>query len=204
MTDRRRRALYAVRKCIPAAILLAAVAALVLADRWGLFGRAPRPDLEKYDFKTFAVLKVIDGDTLDVKIPDGPHRRTRIRLWGVDTPELNLPPTPPQHFAKEAAEFARSLAMGKDVRLELVPHRTRDKYNRLLAYVTLPDGRMLNKLLIAEGAGYADPRFDHPLKSRFASFQRAAKVGRRGLWKDLKPRDLPYYYRNKIKLNHPD
>ena len=48
-------------------------------------------DFQKYHRKTFTVLEVIDGDTLDIDIPDGEHDDTRIRLIGVDTPRQNIP-----------------------------------------------------------------------------------------------------------------
>ena len=44
-------------------------------------------DLQKYHEKIFTVVNVMDGDTIDIDIPDGKYDRTRIRLWGVDTPE---------------------------------------------------------------------------------------------------------------------
>jgi len=62
--------------------------------------------------------------------------------------------------------------------------------------VLLGDGTMLNSELIRQGYGYADPRFDHPAKVQFQELQARARQGRLGLWKDLKPADLPYYMSN--------
>jgi len=197
MTPRRRRLRYAARKALLAAGVVAVAAALVLADRAGLFGRS---DFAKYDGTSARVVKVVDGDTLDVDIPDGGHRHTRIRLWGVDTPETVKPNTPPQHFGRQAGEFTTAAAMGKTVRLELVRGRTRGKYGRLLAYVHLPDGRMLNRTLIARGYGYADRRFDHPYKDEFRLLQGRACKSQAGLWKDIRAEQLPYYYKGRIKL----
>jgi micrococcal nuclease len=70
----------------------------------------------------------------------------------------------------------------------------------LLAYVFLPDGRMLNSVLVAEGYGYADPRYEHRYKASFARLQRQAMEARAGLWKDVRNEDLPYYYRESLKL----
>ncbi|MHC4596883.1 MAG: hypothetical protein ACYS19_18295, partial [Planctomycetota bacterium] len=44
-------------------------------------------DFQKYHTKTFTVVNVVDGDTVDVDVPDGEYKYTRIRLWGIDTPE---------------------------------------------------------------------------------------------------------------------
>ncbi len=186
----RRRALS-----LAMAALLAGL--LVLADRAGLFGRLPAPDVEAYDGKSFRVTHVVDGDTLDIAAPDAINgsTTTRIRLWGVDTPETVKPNTPVQHFGPEASAFAAKACRGKTVRLELVAGKTRGKYKRLLAYVYTDAETMLNAELISQGLGYADPRFDHPRRERFARLQRDARSARRGLWKDVTPADLPHYYR---------
>lgn len=199
MTDAQRRWSYRRRKVLSATVAVLVAAALVLADRLGVFGRKSPGDFEKYHEKTFRVVKIMDGDTLELGIPDGGHAHTRVRLLGVDTPEIAKEDTPAQHFASEAAAFTSETALNKTVRLELLRERTRGKYGRLLAYVHLPDGRMLNRALVTEGCGYADRRFEHPYKAEFAYLQKQAMRGARGLWKDVRREDLPYYYRG-LKL----
>ena len=199
MSDRRRRLRYVRRRAVWTGGLAIVVASLILADRMGLFGTRPASDVEKFHNSTTRVVRVIDGDTVDMDVPDGRYPHTRIRLLGVDTPETLERDTPPQHFGKEATEFTRIACLGKEVRLELEPHRTRDEYGRVLGYVYLPDGGMLNRVLLTEGYAYADPRFDHPLKREFRSLQREARKRRSGLWKAVRRSDLPYYYRD-LKL----
>ena len=63
-------------------------------------------DIEKYNAKTFAVIHVVDGDTLDINISDGRYNHTRIRLWGIDTPETKKPNSPVMYFGPEASDFA--------------------------------------------------------------------------------------------------
>jgi micrococcal nuclease len=181
-------------------MVAAVVAGLVLADRAGLFGRAPAADVEKYHLKSFPVVHVVDGDTLDINCPDGAYPHTRIRLWGVDTPETVEPNAPVGHFGPQATQFTKDAALDQTVTLELDRRQTRDKYNRLLAYVFLPDGKMLNRLLVQKGYGYADPRFDHRYKDEFGRLQRHAMREKLGLWKDVRREDLPYYYRDTLKL----
>jgi micrococcal nuclease len=199
-TAGRRRLRYAGRRTVQALMVAAVLAGLVLADRAGLFSRAPLPDVEKYHAKSFPVVRVVDGDTLDIDCPDGPYAHTRVRLWGVDTPETVKENTPVRYFGPEASAFTKRTAGGQVVTLELAKRQTRDKYNRLLAYVFLPDGRMLNRLLVQEGYGYADPRYDHRYKDEFERLQRRAMHDRLGLWKDARDEDLPYYYQGKLKL----
>jgi len=156
---------------------------LMLADRSGLLVEHG-DDMTRYDGKTFTVTRVIDGDTLDLDVPDGDERTTRIRLWGVDTPEKAMqdPPRPAEPFSMEATEFSRGLAEGKRVRLILESHDLRGNYGRLLAYVELPDGRLLNEALITEGLGRADDRWSHRHVTRFDELEKEARQARRGLW----------------------
>jgi micrococcal nuclease len=149
--------------------------------------------MPRYHKRSFRCTRVVDGDTLDIDIPDGQWKTTRIRLWGVDTPETVRPNTPPQYFGPEASAFTKRLAEGETLRIELLPHDTRDKYGRLLAYVHLPDGTMLNRRLVEEGYGYADPRFEHRRQSEFRKAMTQAQEKKRGLWAHPHPVDWPDY-----------
>ena len=189
------------RKGAWALLAVALLAGLIAADRVGVFGRRPLPDEAKYDGTTFHVVRVIDGDTIDVDVPDGKYPHTRIRLWGVDTPEVVKPNTRVEHFGPEASRFTKQACSGKQVTLRLDRRDLRDKYERLLAYVILPDGRMLNRILIEEGYGYADPRYERTHQRDFRKAQDAARAAGRGLWKDVTDADLPYYYRGKLALD---
>ena len=202
LSDRQRRVLLAARKARWLLVALLIVAGVMVADRLGLFGRRPPShyDDERYHAKTFRVVRVIDGDTLDVEPPDARRKHTRVRLWGVDTPETKHPRMGVQHFGAEAHQFTRDACTGRDVALKLLPRQTRDKYGRLLAYVILPDGRMLNRELVRLGYGYADPRFEHPHGREFAGLQEEAMKRRLGLWRDVAAEDLPYYYQGRLKL----
>ena len=92
--------------------------------------------------ETARVTRVVDGDTLVVNIAG---QEERVRLIGVDTPETVHPQKPVEYFGKEASAFTKGIAEGQSVRLEADPQNTnRDKYRRLLRYVYLPDGRLLN------------------------------------------------------------
>lgn len=173
-----------------------AAVALGVADRAGLFGRAAGSDELTYHEKTFTVDRVVDGDTLDLDHPDATRRKrtTRVRLLGIDTPETVRPNTPVQHFGPEASAFTRQMAAGKRLGVRLVADgRTRGTHGRLLAYLILDDGRMLNRLLVQEGYAYADPRYPHPLRAEFLAAMAEARKAHRGLWAEATEADLPYY-----------
>jgi endonuclease YncB( thermonuclease family) len=149
-------------------------------------------DFEKYHKKTFTVLNIVDGDTIDIDVPDGKYERTRIRLWGIDTPETKNPEVGVMYFGPEASEFTRELAFEKQVTIFLDEgNNTRDKYSRLLAYVKLPDGRFLNEVLLSEGFAYADTRFQHSFYHKYQQLEAAARSQKKGLWPKVTPEQLP-------------
>ena len=82
----------------------------------------------------------------------------------------------------------RELLAGQDVRLEY-DGPLKDPYNRTLAYVFLPDGRLANVEIIR--AGYAETyrRFDYKRKTEFFVAERDAKAARRGMWAARLARD---------------
>ncbi|MFN8015512.1 MAG: thermonuclease family protein [Acidimicrobiia bacterium] len=91
--------------------------------------------------------KVIDGDTVVAKFPDG-HKET-IRLLGIDTPETHHPTKPVGCFGPEAETFTRNTLLGKKVKLEYDVEK-KDKYSRTLAFIYLGDKRF-NDVLVSQG-----------------------------------------------------
>jgi micrococcal nuclease len=88
--------------------------------------------------------RVIDGDTLDVRIGG---TTARIRVFGLAAPERN------ERCGPEATEALRRAA-GTEVRL-LQDRRVEDQYGRELRYVFTPDGRSIDGELVADGAAEA-------------------------------------------------
>ncbi len=156
-------------------------------------------DFEKYHDKTFTVLKIVDGDTIDIDVPDDKYNHTRIRLWGIDTPETKNPKTGVMYFGPEAADFTTKSALGRQVTVYLEEHRTRDKYGRLLAYIKLPDGGFLNEALLSEGLAYADTRFRHSFYHKYKQLEAAARRQKKGLWPKVTPEQMPKWRQNKVK-----
>jgi len=158
--------------------------------------QAKASDLEKYHGKIFTVVNVIDGDTFDIDIPDGRYDHTRIRLLGIDTPETGSEQSSVIYFGPEAAEFTKKSALGKSVTVYLdALNPTRGKFGRLLAYVKLPDGGFLNEALLTEGYAYADSRFSHSFYNKYRQLQSRARSGKKGLWQNVTPDQLPKWFR---------
>jgi endonuclease YncB( thermonuclease family) len=138
-------------------------------------------DRQRYHDREFFVTNVVDGDTLDIDALDGNKLTTRVRLIGVDTPETKKPGTPVMYYGPEASEFTRSAADGKLVTIWLdAAGGTRDRYGRLLAYVRLPDGRVLNEAY-----------------QKYVQLEASAMRNERGLWRDVRREQLPDWLQKK-------
>jgi micrococcal nuclease len=149
-------------------------------------------DWAVYHDRSFRVARVVDGDTLDIEVPDHGKPVTRIRLWGVDTPETGHGRMPLMHFGPEAKAFAQQTLEGRRVHVVLSPKKSRGKYGRLLAYVFLErGGRMFNEMLLREGFAYADLRFKHHYDDRFQSIEKLARRANIGLWAEITPEQMP-------------
>jgi micrococcal nuclease len=197
------------RRNVIAVIFTLAASALFVLDHSCTTNRTLNPpaqsaelqnsaDIQKYDGRQFTVVKVVDGDTLDIDIPDANFSHTRIRLWGVDTPETKDPRTGPMFFGKEASEFASNAALGKRVTIYLEKEKnSRDKYHRLLAYVQLPDKTFLNEVLLSEGYAYADLRFKHGLFNKYKQLEAVARSQKKGLWANVTEDQLPEWLQRK-------
>jgi micrococcal nuclease len=121
------------------------------------------------------VERVVDGDTVRLEGVGS------VRLIGIDTPEVYGQTV--ECFGPEASAFAkRLLPRGTRVRYE-VGREARDRYGRLLAYVFLPDGRLVNRILAERG--YATVLTIRPNDRYERVFERAVRAARRaraGMW----------------------
>ena len=118
------------------------------------------------------VIRVIDGDTIEVRIGHGRHS---VRLLGVDAPETNHPTRSAEWGGRRATRFVKQRLQGRTIYLERDPLASdRDRYNRLLRYVHL-DGGKFNAEIIREGFARAYRGFRYTLKGHFVRLETAAK-----------------------------
>jgi micrococcal nuclease len=129
----------------------------------------------------YPVTHVVDGDTIDVNI-DG--QISRIRLIGINTPEVVDPRKPVQCFGKEASDKAKELLTNQNVRLEADSSQDdKDKYGRLLRYVWREDGLFYNLEIIKLGFAYEYTYFlPYKYQTEFKAAQNYAKDNKLGLW----------------------
>lgn len=128
----------------------------------------------------YQVSEFADGDTISV---DMNGTEERVRFIGVDTPETHNPNKPVQCFGTAASGYTKRLIGDKPVRLEADPtNMNRDRYDRLLRYVYLPDGTLVNAKIIQDGYGFAYTYFPFEKLEEFRILQQQAREDNRGLW----------------------
>ncbi|WP_320056157.1 thermonuclease family protein [Desulfuromonas thiophila] len=131
---------------------------------------------------------IYDGDSLKVASIG------KVRLVGIDAPEhngkgrdrafLQLGSGSPARLRQVAEDNRRQLirqVKGRQVRLE-VENPSYDRYGRLLAYVWLDNGTLLNAQLLREGRARVYRRFTFARKTEFLQLEEQARRNRRGLW----------------------
>ena len=165
---------------------IAALAALLLADRAGWLLVRRVDDMAAYHGMQTRITAVLDGDTIEVALPDALHERpaTRVRLWGIDCPEPARARQEAEPWAEEAAALCRSLTEDATITLWLEPQRTRGVFGRVLAHVQLPDGSSLNEALLAAGLAVADDRWPHANLTRYAQLENTARWQSVGIWSE--------------------
>lgn len=172
-------------------LLLALLLALLPAC-----GQPPGPPREA------KVTRVIDGDT--AVLEGGP----RVRFLGIDAPEMERDGRPADFLAHQSKDYVVELIQGKTVRLEYDRERY-DRYGRLLAYLYLPDGAMVNLAVVRQGLArvYSQaPNVRH--REALNAAQQEAIAAGRGLWqKPLAQQQNETYYlgnKNSLRLHRPN
>lgn len=169
-----------------ALVLCAVLVIMVGLANSGWLGKTPKHLAVVATPGLYKVTSYSDGDTIVVDMNGKPET---IRFIGVDTPETHDPRKPVQCYGEIAATYTKSkIEPFGQVRLQSDPLNTnRDRYDRLLRYVYLPDGTLLDEQIIKEGYGFAYLNFPFELADQFAAAQLAAQESRLGLWSACKP-----------------
>ncbi|MHC5022612.1 MAG: thermonuclease family protein [Planctomycetota bacterium] len=162
----------------------AALALLVFADRRGWLLVRRDDDLARYHGALARVVRVIDGDTVEIDLADPLQAKpvTRVRLWGVDCAEPAAPDQGPAPWSVNARDHTIRAIGDGPVRLVLEPHRTRGVYGRVLAYIQASDGAWISEGLLQAGLARADERWPHARVRQFAKLQEQARQRGVGIW----------------------
>src|SRR5690606_17267573 len=132
------------------------------------------------------VVRVADGDSFTLL--DSTNTQIRVRLYGVDCPEYR------QDFSNVAKKFTSERIFGKFIKVEVLDV---DRYDRIVALVTLPDGLILNKELLKAGLAWHYKYYDK--SEEFAELERYAQDKKLGLW--AQPNPVPPWEYRSLKMS---
>lgn len=136
------------------------------------------------------VTDVVDGDTVDIRFPDG--STDTVRLLGVDTPETHGPVHPGEfpgvdnatcldRYADRATQYTAQLD-GRTVTVVFDPVAgRRGAYDRLLAYIRV-DGTDHSRRLLQRGLARAYTDATYTGKAAFTAMEADARMDEVGLW----------------------
>ncbi|MBT1077099.1 thermonuclease family protein [Geobacter grbiciae] len=140
------------------------------------------------------VVKVLDGDTL--LLLSG-TRTVKVRLFGLDAPEVRRKLRPGQPFGTEAKQALEKKVEGKKISIDVVDV---DK-NLLVIGMVKTGGRDIDREMIEEGWAWAyRQRLKEPFTSRYVSAENRARKMRLGLWRQENPQP-PWSFRFEQKIH---
>ncbi len=135
--------------------------------------------LSSISFAYHRVVFVYDGDTVLLK------NGAKVRYLGINTPEIDYEGDKSEFMAHTAKDFNQKLVKGALVRLEYDVERE-DRYKRVLGYVFLQNGDMVNALLVRKGLAYViSIRPNLKYRDLLLECQRKAIKERIGIWSNL-------------------
>jgi endonuclease YncB( thermonuclease family) len=137
----------------------------------------PAPDrpatVESPAAERWLVVSVHDGDT--VLCLDGDNTQRKVRLVGIDAPEIGQP------FGTKSRDGLRALVLRKSV---LVHEHGEDRYGRTLGSLEV-DGGDVALLMLSSGLAWQFTRYSDD--EVLAAAEDEARAARRGLWADREP-----------------
>ena len=135
------------------------------------------------------VQKVSDGDTVTLITRDG--TKLRVRLYGIDAPEVQHEKKPGQPFGEEAKRALAGKVLRKEVTLTI---QDTDQYKRVVGIIKIGN-RNINEEMVREGWAWAYREYLRgPYVSEFINAEREARERKLGLWQQSNPQP-PWEFR---------
>jgi micrococcal nuclease len=142
----------------------------------------PAPAADAAGSKALPVIKIVDGDTIWVKGPEG---KDKVRLLCVDTPEVTGKKKHP--LGSEATKFLEGMVKGKKVVLEADDAQgDRDRFGRLLRYVLTEKGLNVNVEIVRSGWSAYYVKYGESTRFHldFLKAEKEARKDAKGIWAD--------------------
>lgn len=130
------------------------------------------------------VCSVHDGDTL--RLCNG----QRIRVWGVDAPELKQP------YGYQSRDYLRQRILDRDVSLDCTG---KGRSHKRKVCTVFHNGLDMAKEMVGWGYAFREPNFDK--EGVYESAERFAEKEKRGVWESSQPPEVPWIYRKEIHNN---
>ena len=124
------------------------------------------------------VIVVYDGDTIKVRFRD--KQEWKVRLIGVDAPEIGSPVKEVEFQAQMSKRFTFYYLYQKKIKLSYEDELI-DKYGRVLAYVWTEEQGLFNKFIISEGFASAMRNFSYQYREEFRETEHEARKLEKGL-----------------------
>jgi endonuclease YncB( thermonuclease family) len=140
------------------------------------------------------VTRVSDGDTLILVTGEG--TKLKVRLYGIDAPEIRHERVPGQPYGREARDALTELTLDRKVTLEIVDI---DTHKRMVGIVRI-SGVDINREMVRSGLAWAYRRYlSAPYASVYIAAEKEARGRRLGLWKQANP-DPPWEFKRRNRF----
>jgi micrococcal nuclease len=137
------------------------------------------------------VTRVADGDTLTLVTRTG--TKLKVRLYGIDAPEIRHEMLPGQPYGKEAKAALTALVLGRRVTVEIVDIDT----HRRMVGIVRRSGSDINLAMVRSGYAWAYRRYlSAPYASEYIAAEKEARGNSLGLWKQANP-DPPWEFKRR-------
>lgn len=131
------------------------------------------------------VIRVLDGDTIEVLQENKPVKPVRVRLANIDAPEKK------QAYGRWSTNQLKGLVAAQPV---TVTYTKTDRYGRVLGRVVTANGTEANRQQVLKGAAWVYDKYN--TDNSLPALQREAQTQKRGLWADNQPVP-PWEWRHK-------
>ena len=125
------------------------------------------------------VVSVHDGDTLTILLES--KEQVKVRLWGIDAPELS------QDYGRVARGALEKLAAGQQVEFS---QDSKDRYGRTVSKVALPDGKDAGAEMLRQGLAWWYKSYAKKAED-YAQLEQEAREAKKGLWRDVGTKKEP-------------
>jgi micrococcal nuclease len=168
--------------------LIAVLSFMLISIFYLIYDKYPA---DRHDEILVPVVAVHDGDTVSVIFK---RRQEKIRLIGIDTPEIGQRP-----WGDKAKKYLETLLTSSEWKVKVeFDIEKRDKYGRILAYLRTSDGKLINILMVENGYAML---FTFPPNVKYVNELRAAEKEARkrrlGIWSEQGIKEKPVDYRKR-------